>query len=121
MRCTVRSASRIVFDGEAERIVARSPHGEFAVLEGHAPLLAVLVPGVVRLMADGQDVVIVCRGGTVDAVPGKVTLLVEDPYTLDEIDTDAVQARLAELHADGSAQEDAHYLQLLCEVKDRHA
>ncbi len=121
MRCTVRSASRVVFDGEAERIVARSPHGEFAVLDGHAPLLAVLVPGVVRLQSGDREVVIVCRGGTVNVAPDQAALLVEDPYTLDEIDTDAVRARLAEMEADDSPQEDVRYLQLLCETKDRHA
>ena len=124
MHCTVRSADRTLVDGNAERIVARSPHGEFAVMDGHAPILAVLVPGVIRLQIDGEERVIVCKGGTFSLADKSVTVLVERPYTLEEIDPDFLQIQLAKLQAEepsASLSEEIAYLELLCRVKETHA
>lgn len=43
-----------VWRGEADRVVARSPEGEFAILRGHIPFLAALVPGRVAVVS-GED------------------------------------------------------------------
>lgn len=121
MLCTVRSAERVVFEGPVERVVARSPYGEFAVMGGHAPLVAVLVPGVVRIQAEGKEHVIVCRGGTVDVTPQHVTLLVERPHTLEEIDVDVLRAQLASDAAQlGPSAEETEFLELLCRVKEQY-
>ena len=124
MHCTVRSADRTLVDGNAERIVARSPHGEFAVMDGHAPILAVLVPGVIRLQIDGAAHAIVCKGGTFSLADKSVSVLVERPYTLEEIDPDSLQVQLAELQAEepsASLLEEIAYLELLCRMKETHA
>lgn len=124
MHCIVRSADRTLVDGNAERIVARSPHGEFAVMDGHAPILAVLVPGVIRLQIDGEERVIVCKGGTFSLADKSVTVLVEQPYTLEEIDPDSLRVQLAKLQAEepsASLSEEIAYLELLCRVKETHA
>ena len=124
MHCTVRSADRTLVDGNAERIVARSPHGEFAVKDGHAPIRAVLVPGVIRLQIDGTERAIVCKGGTFSLADKSVTVLVEQPYTLEEIDPDSLQAQLAKLQSEepsASLSEEIAYLELLCRVKETHA
>jgi F-type H+-transporting ATPase subunit epsilon len=124
MHCTIRSADRTLVDGNAERIVARSPHGEFAVMDGHAPILAVLVPGVIRVKIDGIERTIVCKGGTFSLVDKSVTVLVEQPYALEEIDPDSLQLQLAKLQAEESSAslaEEIAYLELLCRVKETHA
>lgn len=124
MHCTVRSADRTLVDGNAERIVARSPHGEFAVMDGHAPILAVLVPGVIRLQIDGEELIIVCKGGTFSLADKSVTVLVEQPYTLEEIEPDSLHIQLAKLQASESSpslSEEIAYLELLCRVKETHA
>jgi len=124
MHCIVRSADRTLVDGNAERIVARSPHGEFAVMDGHAPILAVLVPGVIRVQIDGAEHAIVCKGGTFSLADKSVTVLVERPYTLEEIDPDSLQVQLAKLQSEepsASLSEEIAYLELLCRVKETHA
>lgn len=124
MHCVVRSADRTLVDGNAERIVARSPHGEFAVMDGHAPILAVLVPGVIRLLIDGAERAIACKGGTFSLADKSVTVLVEQPYAVEEIDTAVLQAQLAELQSEEpstSLSEQIAYLELLCRVKENHA
>ena len=52
---SIVSPEEEVWRGEAEMVVARSPEGEFAILHGHVPFLAALVP------ASGEDSV---SGGT---------------------------------------------------------
>ncbi len=124
MNCIVRSADRMLVKGNVERIVARSPHGEFAVMDGHAPILAVLVPGVVRLLVDGSETMIVCKGGTLHLADRDVTILVERPHMLEEIDPDALRARIAQLQSDASSASqgtEIAYLELLCQVKETHA
>ena len=125
MHCIVRSADRTVVEGNAERIVARSPHGEFAVMEGHAPILAVLVPSVVRVQIDGAEQAIVVKGGTFSLEKNNVTVLAERPHKLDEIDVDSLREKLTVLRATepltAAISEEIAYLELLCRVKENHA
>jgi len=124
MHCIVRSADRTLIDGEADRVVARSPHGEFAVMEGHAPLLAVLVPGVIRVQIQGADHAIVCKGGTFHLSEGNATLLVERPYLMEEVEPSILKAQIADFQAQDpteSQREEIAYLELLCRVKETYA
>ena len=124
MHCTVRSADRTLYEGDADRIVARSPHGEFAVLDGHAPILAVLVPGVIRLQAAEREYTFVCKGGTLNLSGPQATVLVNRPYTLEEIDPVIIGEQLAALQTDtpseGINSEEVAYLELLLRVKENH-
>ena len=125
MHCIVRSADRTVVEGDAERIVARSPYGEFAVMEGHAPILAVLVPSVVRLRIDGVEQAIAVKGGTFSLEKNIVTVLAERPHKLDEIDVDSLREELTVLRATepltAAISEEIAYLELLCRLKENHA
>ena len=123
MHCQLRSADRTLFDGEATMIVARSPRGEFAILGDHAPLLAVLAPGVLRIQSDTGERVFVIRGGILRTTGDVTTLLVESGLPVEEIDLDAVRRRLTELDAlteaaDGRQERD--HLLLLQGAKERH-
>ena len=124
MHCIVRSADRTLYEGDAERIVARSPHGEFAVMDSHAPILAVLVPGVIRLQVAGAELALVCKGGTFNLADNHATVLVERPYKLEEIDLVAIREQLATLQTDKPSEEidseEIAYLKLLCRVKESH-
>ena len=53
MHCQLQSPEQMLFDGEAKIIVARSPDGEFAVMDRHAPLLAALGPSPLRIKTEG--------------------------------------------------------------------
>ena len=88
MQCTVQSADRTFFDGEAVMVVARSERGEFAVMEGHAPLLATLPSGPLRVQTAGGEQVFACFGGTLRVTEvADVAVLVEDAVPLEEIST----------------------------------
>lgn len=125
MYCILRSVDRTLYEGDTERIVARSPHGEFAVMDGHAPILAVLVPGVIRLQTAGTERTFVCKGGTFNLADNHATVLAEQPCALEEIDPSSIREQLTTLQTEGlSAEidsEEVAYLELLCRVKESHA
>ncbi len=63
LQVQVVSAEREVWSGEATMVIARTLDGEIGVLTGHAPTLAVLAEGQVRVEAADGGVVADVDGG----------------------------------------------------------
>jgi F-type H+-transporting ATPase subunit epsilon len=61
------SPEKKVWEGEADMVVARSPEGEFAILRGHIPFLAALVPGAVKIGSGDSQEVFFITGGVLEA------------------------------------------------------
>jgi F-type H+-transporting ATPase subunit epsilon len=122
MHCQLRSADRTFFDGNASMVVAESPRGEFAIMDGHAPLLAVLDRGPIRIHTGGETRIFACRGGTLRTTGDRVTLLVQSGVPLEEIDPSELEAKLTRLEeTDGAANvEEKEYLSFLRAVKERY-
>jgi F-type H+-transporting ATPase subunit epsilon len=122
MHCQLRSADQTYFDGDASMVVAQSPRGEFAIMDGHAPLLAVLGKGSIRIhTADGTRI-FACRRGTLSTTGDRISLLVESAIPVEEIDLSAVEARVSQLgEGDGAADvEEKEHLAFLRTVKERY-
>jgi len=119
MRCLVRSVDRTFFDGDAEMIVARSARGEFAIMNGHAPLLAVLVDAPLRIKAEGDEAVFACFGGTLRVgSKGGVEISVAEAVPVEEIDLVEVNRRLS--RPEGDDDPDKERLSLLKRIKERY-
>ncbi|MFN8077143.1 MAG: F0F1 ATP synthase subunit epsilon [Kineosporiaceae bacterium] len=73
----VVAADRVVWTGEAARLLARTVDGEIGILPGHTPLLAILAEGEVRVTptAGDRDVVARLRGGFVSVDSDRVTVV----------------------------------------------
>jgi len=70
------SADRRVWSGEASIVVVRTVDGELGVLPGHAPVLAVLAPGDIRIEAEGgESVTATADGGFLSVEHDRVTLV----------------------------------------------
>lgn len=70
------SPERILYSGEAEMVVCRTPEGEVAFLTGHAPFLGSLEPGVVKVKpVSGEDITVTIGGGFVEVRDDKVSIL----------------------------------------------
>ena len=70
------SPERILYSGEAEMVVCRTvTGGEVAFLANHAPFLAALEPGVVRVKTDGGEEVAAVHGGFVEVRDNRVIIL----------------------------------------------
>ncbi len=67
MQVSIVSPEKKVWEGEAEMVVARSPEGEFAILRGHIPFLASLVPGLVKIKSGSSEDRFLVTGGVLEA------------------------------------------------------
>ena len=76
LRVELVSADRKVWSGEASLVVARTVEGDIGVLTGHAPLLAVLAGGEIRITpTSGEQVVATAEGGFLSVEHDRVTVV----------------------------------------------
>ncbi len=80
MRVAVYSLQKIVYEGEASSVNAKTMVGEITVLDHHRPLISVLMPGPVRVTDKTEgDKWFDVKGGFLEVEPGNsVRLLVEE-------------------------------------------
>lgn len=81
------SPEESLFSGEAKIVFAPSVMGEIGVAPRHAPLLAELMPGEVRVKTkDGVDHSFYVSGGILEVQPGVVTVLSDTAMRAEDID-----------------------------------
>ena len=102
------AADRVVWSGQAREIIARTVDGDLGVLSGHAPLLSLLVPGVVEIMpAEGTEVVrAAVHDGFLSVADNHVSILSEDIFLADEIDAAAVRSEIELARAEGDTDKE---------------
>lgn len=77
LRVTVLSPEQTVFEGDADSVVAPSWDGELGILRGHAPLMAALGTGNLRVTRGAETKSFPIRGGFLQVVDDVVTVLSE--------------------------------------------
>lgn len=77
LRVSVISPERVVFEGEAESVIAPAWNGELGILRGHAPLMALLGEGELRVGRGGTTERFRVAGGFLQVVNNTVTVLSE--------------------------------------------
>lgn len=125
MQLEIVTPDRRVVVGETADVVIPGLEGEFEVLPGHAPFLAMLGTGILSFKLRGQDVRLMVSGGFVEVDADVVTLMAESAALAEEVvREDANKAlydaeqKLKQLGA--VSTEDESFLQLKAEV-DRSA
>lgn len=92
------AADRVVWSGQAGQIIARTVEGDVGVLPNHAPMLSLLVSGVVEITTvEGPVVLAAVEEGFLSVADNRVSILSEDAYLADEIDPSAARAELDRL------------------------
>jgi F-type H+-transporting ATPase subunit epsilon len=102
------SPEREVFHGDVDHVVVPGSEGEFGVSPHHAPVMAVVKPGALKIL-DGASVrKIFVNGGFADVTPEGLTVLAEDAVDLAEIDPAMLEQELKDAREDvGDANGDA--------------
>jgi F-type H+-transporting ATPase subunit epsilon len=67
MDVSIVSPEQELWHGDAEMVVARSPEGEFAIMNGHIPFLAALVPWRVTVVSGSSRESFFVPGGFLEA------------------------------------------------------
>lgn len=96
LRVRLVTPERILFETTADAIELPAKNGYMEVLYGHAPLLAELGAGDVRLHGgrDAEDQVYNVSWGFVEVLPDRVTILANDALKPEEIDEQRAQQQL---------------------------
>jgi F-type H+-transporting ATPase subunit epsilon len=77
LHVSVISPERTIFEGEAESVVVPAWDGELGILRGHAPLMALLGTGSIRIRHGGQTELFHVSGGFLQVVNNRVNVLSE--------------------------------------------
>ena len=93
IRVQIVSAEKDLFDGEATLVVATAVYGEIVILPNHAPLLAELKPGQVRLhLEDGTETVFYNSGGFLEVQPNLIIILADTAMRAENVDEASAMA-----------------------------
>jgi F-type H+-transporting ATPase subunit epsilon len=72
------SPERLLLSGEATEVVVPGMEGDFTVLEGHAPLISALRPGILDIKQGAGRRRIYVRGGFAEVDPTQLTILAQN-------------------------------------------
>ena len=81
LRVSVISPEQTVYQGEADAVVAPAWDGELGILRGHAPLMALLGTGELRIRRGSVTDRFQVAGGFLQVVDNTVTVLSERAST----------------------------------------
>src|ERR1700758_1650583 len=91
--------TKVVFEGDAELVIAVTTEGEEGILPHHAPFLAALKPGVLRanVMREGASsrLELATSEGFMQALPDRLTILVDDALSFDDVDVAKTREELS--------------------------
>jgi len=77
LRVSVISPEQKIFEGPADQVVVPAWDGERGILRGHAPMLALLGEGQVRVRLGGSEQTFSVSGGFLQVADDVVTILSE--------------------------------------------
>src|SRR5215470_5087334 len=79
------SPEHLVFSAEVEHVVVPGTEGEFGVLAGHAPLIAMLRPGILKILGEQEQDILV-MGGFAEVTGEGLTVLADRAVPVEEVD-----------------------------------
>lgn len=100
------SPERILMSVDADQVVVPGADGDFAVLAGHAPVIATLRPGVIDVTAGTTRKKLFVKSGFVEVDPARLTVLAQKAYDVDEMSADVVAGELKTAEAELAAAKD---------------
>ena len=77
LHVAVISPERTLFEGEASSVIAPAHDGEVGILTGHAPMMALLGSGQLRLTSGGGERRFTVEGGFLQVVDDQVRVVTE--------------------------------------------
>jgi F-type H+-transporting ATPase subunit epsilon len=95
---TLITPTAVAYEGEAELVIVVGTEGEEGILASHAPFLTALRPGILRanVIENGapKRLELATSEGFMQALPERVTVLVDEALARERIDVAAAKAEL---------------------------
>src|SRR6195952_1399547 len=80
------SPEKLAFSGEVDQVDVPGVEGDFGVLAGHAPVVAVIRPGILTITAGGTHQKIIVLGGLAEVSEKGLTVLADVATSAQELD-----------------------------------
>jgi F-type H+-transporting ATPase subunit epsilon len=94
---------KLMLSDDFDMVTATSVLGEFGVLPGHAPLLALLRPGIVVAKRGSEELVYATQSGIAEVEPDRMIILTEKAAAVKDIDIDETERDLAKAEEEAKA------------------
>ena len=94
--CRVITPEEVVYDGEADLVIARIADGDVGVMVDHAPLVSSVEPGEVRIRQGDDQHIYATSDGFFKVSENLVQVLVEEAVSPEEIDVNETENRIEE-------------------------
>jgi F-type H+-transporting ATPase subunit epsilon len=88
MHVDILTPEKVVVQKEADSVVVPAADGELGILKDHAPLIAELQPGQIRLTQSGSTETFAVSGGFVQVLDNKISVFAETAEMAQEIDVE---------------------------------
>jgi F-type H+-transporting ATPase subunit epsilon len=87
---------KVLFAGPVDQVDVPGVEGDFGVLAGHAPLVAMIKPGVLVVHEGGKQHRVVVTGGFAEVNPQGLTILADFAGPVDDFDRAVIASQIAE-------------------------
>lgn len=94
------SPERLLFSEDVDQVDVPGVEGDFGVLEGHAPLVATLRPGILTVFSGGRQQRIVIYGGFAEVSPQGLTVLADRAVAVEDFDQAQLATAITDLEED---------------------
>ena len=102
------AADRLVWSGEATMVIARTTEGDVGILPHHAPMLSLMVDGVVDVQtAEGETWVAAVDAGFLSIANNRISILSEHAEMSHEIDLEKARTELERAKSAGEYETEA--------------
>ena len=102
------AADRLVWSGEATMVIARTTEGDVGILPNHAPMLSLMVDGVVDVRtSDGETWIAAVDAGFLSVAHNRISILSEHAEMSHEIDLEKARADLERARTAGENDDEA--------------
>jgi len=107
MRVELVAADRLVWSGEAKMVIARTTEGDVGILPNHAPMLSLMVQGIVDVTTtDDETWIAAVDEGFLSVANNRVSILSEHAQMSHEIDLEKARHDLERAHVAGENDDD---------------
>lgn len=97
IHCSVLTPERLVYEGDADAAYMMMHDGERGFLPGHAPMVANLGIGVLRLHSDSDVLNLEIEGGFIEVSRNSLIVLAEEAMKQEELSEKQIRMELADL------------------------
>lgn len=108
MQVELVAADRLVWSGEATMVIARTTEGDLGILPNHAPMLSLMVDGVVDVTtAEDETWIAAVDAGFLSVAGNRISILAEHAEMAHDIDLEKARHDLERAQSAGESSDHA--------------